>query len=143
MNKKVIRTFIAVCLMLAMTSSTAFASTKVYNRTLRYKILNNGHYDYLVSHAEPEKVKAYVTGNVKITYDTVSKFSTVELTNLTFTGEDSNKYYYRVDTISRPGHIHVVIGNSWQQIEEIGYLNLYETSSGRFNQSCHNYGGPH
>ena len=96
-----------------------------------------------MSHAEPEKVKAYVTGNVKITYDTVSKYSTVELTNLTFTGEDSNKYYYRVDTISRPGHIHVVIGNSWQQTEEIGYLNLYETSSGRFNQSCHNYRGPH
>lgn len=51
MNKKAMRIFIAVCLMLVMTTSNAFASTKVYTRTLRYNIYNNGHYDYIVQHA--------------------------------------------------------------------------------------------
>lgn len=143
MNKKAMRIFIAVCLMLVLTTSTAFASTKVYTRTLRYNIYNNGHYDYIVQHAQEGKTGVYVKGTVKVTYDTKTKDSILELTDLTFTGDNADKYYYRVKAMDRPGHIQIVIGNSWQGIEEIGYLNLYESSTGRFNQSCHNYRGPH
>ena len=145
MNKKVIRIFIAVCLMLAMTTTTAFAAVRTSNRSFTYYIYNNGHHDF-VTHNKDNKAKKFcatVNGTLQITYNTKTKDSKIVVKNLTFTGENSSRYYYNVKTWGRPGYIHVVLSNEWAQTEDIGFLLFKETKYGHFRESCHNYRGPH
>ena len=142
MNKKLFRVFIVVCLMLGMTTTTAFASTRTINRTTRYYILNNGHYDYIVQHNSDNRPGALVTIDSVYTYDSKDREGTIQLASVktTITGDNASKYYCETKQLS-PKNVHLILENDNQ---EIGYIRVYITSGhGNLKTYCHNYRGPH
>lgn len=134
MNKKVIRTFIAVCLMIAMTTTTALASTKTYNRDIRFKILTNGKHDYLALHTNGRDVSARISGHIELIYDTQTKKYQVSVKDLTFVGDNASKYSYMVKRYS-PSKIHIIIQTADR---DIGYLYYHADSTG-LHKHCINY----
>lgn len=142
MNKKFFRVFIVVCLMLGMTTTTAFASTRTINRTTRYYILNNGHYDYIVHNNSDNRPGALVTIDSVYTYDSKDREGTIQLSSVktTITGDNASKYYCETKRISSK-EVRLVMETD---DKEIGYVRMYITSGhGNLKSYCVNYRGPH
>ena len=140
MNKKVIRILIAVCLILATTTSTAFAETRTFTRTVRYYILNNGHYDYIVKKNRTGKKGELVTAKVNYAFVSGRKKQTIHITSVdtTITGDNASKFYCETKRFS-PRNMHLILENDDR---EIGYITVRFTDTARFKQSYHNYLGP-
>ncbi|WP_277409209.1 hypothetical protein [Lacrimispora xylanisolvens] len=142
MSKKLFRIFMVVCLMLGMTTTTAFAETRTITRTNRYYILNNGHYDYIVHDNSDNKPGALVTVNTVYTYDSKNRENTIQLSsvNATITGYNANKYYCETKQLS-PKDVRLILETD---DNEIGYIRVYITSGhGNLKTYCVNYRGPH
>jgi hypothetical protein len=142
MNKKLFRIFIVVCLMLGMTTTTAFAQTRTITRTNRYYILNNGHYDYIVHHNDDGKPGALVTVESVYSYDSKNRENTIALSSVkaTITGDNASKYYCETKQLSSK-NVHLILETD---DKEIGYIRVYITSGhGNLETYCENYRGPH
>ena len=133
MNKKTIRIFIAVCLMLAMTSSTAFAKA------------SHSHFFhcYVTSQDRVEKrsgqnPKCRISGHVVVSYSNEYSQYEVDLHDINFErmNGDTSTYDYVTEYYDDDDHnrLYVYIVKDGK---DVGYLYYRVTSNGRLKRSYH------
>ncbi len=98
MNKKVIRIFIAVCLMLALTANIAFASGYNNDRSVdfNYSITKN---DEIVQTCGVENCNVRVGGRIFVYYDHDDQQWEINFikTNFTTVNDNADSYTYQVE----------------------------------------------
>ena len=144
MNKKVIRIFIAVCLMLAMTSSTAFAETRTVTKIRNcYLYLNTSDdHAYLSTHYKDGRNPQVISIKVVYTYVSGDKLDTIGIisSDATIFGDNAKRYYCEIKQRNSK-NVDFKLYDEKKRVR-IGYIHAYLTS-GHFKYQCHNERGPH
>lgn len=134
MNKKIIRVFISVYFILAMTTTTAFASSSHF-------IWHLTSQDRLVHHSVSNS-NAIINGTVTIkrNYEEGGKPYIIELSNILIRGKnvDASEYdygiYYWDDDDKDTVELSLARGN-----DDIGYIRFHVSPKGKLNVTHHNY----
>lgn len=139
MNKKIMRIFLAVCLMLAMTSSTAFAKGAGVKNFTWYITKT----DRVVHNASSTSSNAAITGKITIKRndDPDGKPYIIEISDINIRGikVNANEYNYGTEYWDDDDQDTIELSVARGCCKDIGYIRFHVTKDGRLLTTHHNY----